>query len=342
VPRHPFRRPRGHLVEIEIDSVALRSNLLGDPHCRTVAVYLPEGYHDSAEHYPLLVDLVGYTGSGLSHLNWRAFSESVPQRVDRLVADGKMGPVIVALPDGFTSLGGNQYIDSVVMGAWEAFLVDELPAALEARFRVRPGREHRAVFGKSSGGYGALVHGMRHADAWAAVACHSGDVDFDLLYRRDFPTTLDALARYDGSVERFLAHLDEGHRVEGKDFHVLMILAMAATYDPDPAAFRGIRLPVDPHTCQLDEAAWARWLRHDPLRMVEVPAHQEALCSLRGLFIDVGSRDQYAIHYGTRALVRRLEQLDIPHHYEEFDGTHSGIDHRMDVSLPWLYRALTG
>jgi hypothetical protein len=31
----------------------------------------------------------------------------------------------------------------------------------------------------------------------------------------------------------------------------------------------------------------------------------------------------------------------VEHRYEEFDGTHSGIDQRMDVSLPFLARALS-
>ena len=30
----------------------------------------------------------------------------------------------------------------------------------------------------------------------------------------------------------------------------------------------------------------------------------------------------------------------IEHMYQEFDGTHSGIDYRMDVSLPFPYKAL--
>ena len=37
---------------------------------------------------------------------------------------------------------------------------------------------------------------------------------------------------------------------------------------------------------------------------------------------------------------QRLTEHGVPHVYEEFDGTHSGIDYRMDRSLPFLYRAL--
>jgi hypothetical protein len=38
----------------------------------------------------------------------------------------------------------------------------------------------------------------------------------------------------------------------------------------------------------------------------------------------------------------RLMEHGIPHRYEEFDDNHSGVDYRMDVSLPFLVRALRG
>ncbi len=340
MPTHHFDAPRGRIVEIEIASRALEGNLLGDPTTRRVAVYLPEGYDTSDARYPLFVDLAGYTGSGLKRLSWTAFGESVPQRVDRLVAEGRMGPAIFAFPDCFTSLGGNQYVDSIAMGAWETFLCEELVPELERRFRCLGGREHRAIYGKSSGGYGALVHGMRHADVFGAVACHSGDMAFDLCYRPDFPRTLDVLARYDGSIEAFLEAIEAAPKMKGSLFHALMILAMAASYDPDPEAYKGIRLPVDLRTCRLDEARWARWLAHDPLRLVEDSEVQANLKRLKVLFIDCGSRDQYMLHYGARQLTERLSALGIPHVYEEFDDDHSSVDYRLDRSLPLLYEAV--
>ena len=68
--------------------------------------------------------------------------------------------------------------------------------------------------------------------------------------------------------------------------------------------------------------------------------YRRNLASLRGLWIDCGWRDQYRIHYGTRILSKRLREHRIPHVYEEFDDTHSGIDYRMERSLPYLVRAL--
>jgi S-formylglutathione hydrolase FrmB len=249
---------------------------------------------------------------------------------------------VAAFPDCFTSLGGNQYINSLAMGRWEDFLIDEMIPALESQLRLRPGRAHRAVFGKSSGGYGAIAHGLRRADAWNAIACHSGDMAFDWVYKVELIKTLEILANHDHSVERFLVHLERAPKIRSGELHALMMLAMAATYDPDPAAYKGVRLPLDRETGAIDEDAWARWMVHDPVVMIERPECAESLRRLAGVWIDCGKRDQYLLHYGSRQLVRRLRALDIPHRYEEFDDDHTSVDYRMDGSLPFLYAALTG
>lgn len=341
MPKHNFAQPRGTTTLVTIESNALAGNLLGDPATRATAVYVPAECARGGA-YPLFVSLAGFTGSGLRHLAWQAFGESVPQRIDRLIDEGRIGPVVVAFPDAFTSLGGNQYANSVAMGRWEDFLIDELVPRIEAEFPVRRGREWRAIFGKSSGGYGAIVHALRHADAWGAAACHSGDIGFEWVYRADFPKTLDVLARHGGSIVEFLRALEAQPKIKDDEFHALMILAMGATYDPDPAAPKGIRLPVDPRTCEIVEERWAAWLAHDPLRIVERPEAIANLRRLRGLFIDCGVRDQYALHYGARAFAARLAAAGVAHRHEEFDDTHSGIDYRLDVSLPYLYAALAG
>jgi len=342
MPVHPFEPPRGRTEVLTIESRALVGNLLGDPPRRNVAVYLPVEYDERGGELPLFVVLASFTGSGLGLLGWRAFGESVPQRIDRLVGRGEMGPVVVALPDCYTSLGGNQYVDSIAVGRWETFLVDEMIPAIETRFRVRRDAAGRAVLGRSSGGYGAMVQGMRHGDRWGAVACHSGDMAFDLVYRPELPRALDVLARHGGSVPAFLEHVREAARIAPDETTALMVLALAATYDPDPGAPFGVRLPVDPYTGELIEDRWAAWLRHDPVRLVEDLACQDGLRQLRGLFIDCGTRDPYTLHYGARALGRRLDRSGIAHVREEFDDVHSGIDYRMDRSLPFLYRSLAG
>ncbi|MBM3550103.1 MAG: enterochelin esterase [Alphaproteobacteria bacterium] len=265
--RRSWDHAKGEVRRLTVDSKVLNGNPLGDPHERAVDIYLPPGYRPWSR-VPLLVDLAGFTGSGLGHTNWRAFTENVPERLDRLIASGAMGPVVVAFPDCYTRLGGNQYINSAGMGAYADFLIQEVVPQVESTFGCG-GQGRRGLFGKSSGGYGAIVHGMLHAQFWSAVACHSGDMAFDLVYLHDMAATLNVLAKHGRSVEAFIRHFEGQRKPSDKETHALMILAMAATYDPDPRQFLSIRLPVDLETCEIIPERWALWTRWDPLVLAE-------------------------------------------------------------------------
>ena len=332
-----FSGPIGSVSRLTIESQALKSNMLGDPTVRIVDVYLPAG-HDG-QGLPLLADLVGFTSSGLSQTNWVGFRENLPERLDRLIGEQRMPPVVVAFPDCFTRLGGNQYINSASTGAWEDFLLHEMLPAIEQRFGCG-GNGRRGVFGKSSGGYGAITHALGHSDIWSAAACHSGDMGFEICYLPDMPAVLRALAGAENSIERWWQQLETAQKHPEGSFKVINALAMAASYDPDPTQFLGIRLPVTFDTCEIIEERWANWMRQDPV--VAVESRGENLRSLKALYIDCGKNDQFNLLYGARRFVRRLNELGIPHRYEEFPDNHSSVDYRMDESLPFLAQALSG
>ena len=327
----------GTVHRMILESQVLAGNRLGDPTARLVDVYVPHGQDGAG--LPLLVDLVGYTAGGPAHTAWKNFGENVPERLDRLIGEGKMSPVVVAFPDCFTRLGGNQYVNSAVMGNWEDFLIAEMLPAVEGKFACG-GTGRRGVFGKSSGGFGALVHAMRHPDIWAAAASHSGDAGFENLYLPEFANVLRALAKSDNSIRKWFEAFEAKPKLDGKDTLLLMILAQAASFDPDPdpESFLGLRLPVTLDTCELIEDRWANWIAWDPARLVDT--HADALGRLKGFFFDCGTEDQYNILYGSRRIHRTLEARGIPHRYEEFPDNHSGVDYRMDLSLPFLAEAL--
>lgn len=326
----------GTIHRLTIDSKALAGNLLGDPTERVVDVYVPHGH--SGEGLPLLVDLVGYTAGGPAHTAWKAFTENVPERLDRLIGEGKMKPAVVAFPDCFSRLGGNQYVNSPVLGNYEDFLIEEMLAAVEQKF-VCGGTGKRGVFGKSSGGFGALVHAMRHPDVWAAAASHSGDAGFEHLYLPEFPNTLRALAKHDNVIEKWLNAFEGKIKLDGKDTMVLMILCQAASFDPDPGAYLGLRLPVTPDTCEIIPERWENWLKWDPAIMVKTQG--ASIGKLKAFYLECGTEDQYNILYGTRRIHKELEGQGIAHRYEEFPDNHSGVDYRMDLSLPYLAEALS-
>jgi S-formylglutathione hydrolase FrmB len=330
-----FTGPAGTVIRLVIESEILHGNILGDPTTRAVDVYVPAG-HDG-RGLPLLVDLVGITSSGLSQTNWVGFRENVPERLDRLIGEQRMPPVVVAFPDCFTRIGGNQYINSAATGDWEAFLIAEMLPAIEQRFGCG-GAGRRGVFGKSSGGYGAIMHALRHSDTWSAAACHSGDMGFELCYLPDMPSTLRALAGTGNSIERWWVRMEEAKKRPDGSFTAMNVLAMAASYDPDPAEFLGMRLPVTFDTCEIIADRWDNWLRHDPVVAVETLG--DNLRSLKALYIDCGEKDQFNLLYGARRFVRRLNQLGIAHRYEEFPDNHTAVDYRMDDSLPFLAQAL--
>lgn len=327
--------PAGVVHRLTLDSAVLQGNPLHDPTDRTIDVYIPAG--QSGRDLPLLVDLVGFTAGGPAHTNWRNFIENIPEQVDRLIASSTMAPCVIAFPDCFTRLGGNQYINSAGTGRWADFLLQEMVPFVERSFRCGgPGR--RGVFGKSSGGYGAIVHALLYNDFWSASACHSGDMGWELLQLPEMPRLLRALAKEGGNIERWLQAFFAKRKVKDDEVHVLMMLCMCATYDPDPSAFMGIRLPVDFETCEILPQRWANWMKWDPLTLVET--HAAGLKTLKALYIDCGDLDQYNLVYGARRMQRELIRMGVRHVYEEFPDDHTGIDYRMDRSLPLLAAAL--
>ena len=142
------------------------------------------------------------------------------------------------------------------------------------------------------------------------------------------------------SIERWWQQLESAQKHPEGSFKVVNALAMAASYDPDPTQFLGIRLPVTFDTCEVIEERWANWLRQDPVVAIETKA--DNLRRLKALWIDCGEKDQFNLLYGVRRFVRRLNELGIAHRYDEFPDNHTSVDYRMDESLPFLAQALSG
>jgi enterochelin esterase family protein len=318
-------------------SAALAGNALGDPVTRRLPVLLPPGYQpDAGRRYPVIYGLTGYTGRGPMMLNDRTFGINLQQRVEMLYAAG-MPHAIFVLPDCFTSVGGSQYVNSSAVGRYEDYLTQEIVPYIDQHYATIADRSGRGVFGKSSGGYGALIMGMRHSDLFGAIACHSGDAAFELCYAHDFPKTANAINEA-GGLEAWWQAFQGKRKKTRADMDALMIVAMAGCYSPNPSAPLGLDLPFTLDTCELRPDIWARWLACDPVVMVA--QHADALRSLRLLFVDCGTRDEFHLHYGARQLVQRLREHGIAHEHQEFEDGHMDIDYRYDVSLPKLVAAL--
>jgi enterochelin esterase family protein len=325
-----------HLDDFE--SPSLRGNRLGDPVARRTPVIVPKSCgREPGKRCPAIYVLAGFTGSGYSFLNWQGWTPSFPERLDRLRDRGAIGDIIAVLPDAFTRYGGSQYINSAATGRYEDMMVDDLIPWVDSRYPTLPAARHRGILGKSSGGYGALVLGMRHPDKFSAVACHSGDMYFEYCYKTDFPALLKLLEKHRG-LEGFLEAFFAAPKKTGDLISGMNVVAMAAAYSPAPEKPGLVDLPFDPATGEISSDVWARWLAHDPVELCG--RHAEGLRKLRLLFLDCGRQDQYLLQYGLRILSKRLERLGVAHVVEEFDDNHSDTAYRYDVSIPKVWESI--
>ena len=93
----------GKVVVCNHTSKILADNPLGDPHVRKLAVWLPPQYDENAtagrgRRFPVLYDMVGFTGSGIGDVGWKPFGDNVPERAARLIRERRMGPAISSFP----------------------------------------------------------------------------------------------------------------------------------------------------------------------------------------------------------------------------------------------------
>jgi len=333
--------PAGRFVEHTIVSRALEGNPLGDPHERPLWVYLPPGYEDDpTARFPAVFVIQGLTGQLDMWRNRSPFRRTFPELADDLFARGDAPPVIVAWVDCWTSIGGSQFLDSPGTGNYLTYLCDEVVAFVDGGYRTKADRDHRAIEGKSSGGYGAMVVPMLRPDVWGGFATHAGDALFEVCYLPGFRESVRVLRNeYDGSFETFWKDFRSRPALsKDGDGQLLNDWCMAACYSTD--ADGTVRLPFDPATGELIGSVWERWLESDPVRMV--PAHADALRSMRAIYIDAGKKDEYFLDLGAEAFRRELEKIGVTDlFFELFEATHMGIEYRYPLSLKYLAERLS-
>jgi S-formylglutathione hydrolase FrmB len=327
----------GRIDEHVFDSSLLRDNPLGDPHERPLWVYLPPGYDDDPDRrYATVYVIQGYTGHLGMWRNRMPYRQTFLETADDVFARRAAPPTIVVYVDAWTAYGGSQFVDSPGTGAYHSYLCDEIVPFVDSHYRTADSRDHRAISGKSSGGFGAMITPMLRPDLFGALATHAGDALYELSYVPEFAQAVRLLRDYDGDIERWWADFRArtAFTKEG-DETLLMMLGVAACFS---AASDGTPLlPFDTTTGRLVPELWQRWLDWDPVRMVE--RYGDAVTSWRAVWIDAGTRDEWYLDLGAEAFRREIIRVGLPEeriHFELFDAGHGGIDYRYPLALEWL------
>lgn len=173
-----------------IEHFTMKSQTLGVE--KSYSVYLPEGYDDSTERYPVLYLLHGAMGE---HKSWcREGRHALPDLADMEIAAGRAKKMIVVMPDasgkGEKRAGKDMGYFNVPGWPYETYFFEEFIPHIDKSFRTIAEKRGRAIAGLSMGGGGAFVYAQRHSEIFNAAYSTSGLLDH--RYRPAVPEYYDA------------------------------------------------------------------------------------------------------------------------------------------------------
>lgn len=153
-----------------VETDTMQSSILNAP--RDYMVYLPVGYdEDTSKSYPILYLLHGLSDDGHAWFN----KCPLRQVVDQLIASGEVQPMIIVTPNagGVPGKDWNGYFD---MPGWkyETFFFSEFIPHIESTYRVKKGKENRAISGLSMGGGGTASYAQNHPEMFSSAYIMSG------------------------------------------------------------------------------------------------------------------------------------------------------------------------
>jgi hypothetical protein len=185
-----------------------------------------------------------------------------------------------------------------------------------------------------------MVVPMLRPDVFGALASHAGDALFECCYQPEFPLVARELRdRYEGSFEVFFERLAAAPRFDfgafGKPFE---LYGYACAYSPDPERPGHALLPFEIDTGRLVDEVWEGWLELDPVRMA--PRHADTLRSMRRIYLDSGTRDEWYLDLGATAFAKELSRLGVEHTLELYDAAHAGLTYRYPGAIRELVLAL--
>ncbi|MEZ4819512.1 MAG: alpha/beta hydrolase-fold protein [Bdellovibrionota bacterium] len=317
------------IVYVEHNSQVLAGNFFDDPCQRVFPVYLPPDYDDNRS-YPVLYQLSGWgsTGAGLI-ASKEPFAKSIPVLLDSIAQNPKYACVVV-FPDCSVKYGCSQYINSPVLGPYMDYVCDELVPFVAEHFSVSQVPVLRAVYGHSSGGFGAMVTCMLRPEVFGHVLSSAGDSHYQHLYACMIPTFIRTVEKY-GSITKMIdAFLSKPNPMRdcSRDMgESVMLLNICQCYLPNRQAELGLDLFFDPYSGELIPDQWQKFLQWDPVYMVD--QYEDAIKQLSSFSLFAGAQDEYGIHLGHRQISSKLTKKNIAHSFVEYQAGHSGIYYKM-------------
>ncbi|MBK5278753.1 MAG: esterase family protein, partial [Bacteroidia bacterium] len=159
------RTEKGTILVEEFLAPSIQGNSGGEDPMRQVTIYLPSGYEDNKQHYPVLYFLHGFTVDDSFYMSTYRLNELL----DEAIASGHIRPMILVLPNSDTKFKGSFYTNTQINGKWADYISRDVVAFIDKKFRTIPNKNSRGLAGHSMGGNGAIKIEMTNSNVFGAV-----------------------------------------------------------------------------------------------------------------------------------------------------------------------------
>lgn len=324
----------GEIIVQKFLAPSIQNNKGDEDAMRRVSVYVPPGYSESTQRYPVIYFLHGVATNDSLMFAWMGLKELM----DKAIASGKIQPLILVLPDSENRFRGSFYTNSTLTGNWADFIGKDLVTYIDKNFRTIPHRNSRGLSGHSMGGNGALKIGMLFSDVFSSVYAMSPAV---LNWFGDFTISNSGFKRLSKSKSEadILKPFNDFDEFDETGFYAGVMAALGRAYSPDlsipifqaklPVHFIGDSAVYNPPVIK-------QWEANFPINMID--DHVNHLKSFTALKIDWGRNENFS-HIPATALQfsKKLEAYRIDHFAEEYIGDHvnmlGGFDGRIYTEL---------
>jgi len=283
----------------------------GEEPTRRVSIYLPSGYANTTDKYPVIYYLHGITQRDSTLIAKRG----IDKLLDKAIANGKIKPVIFVMSDQYTLYRGSFYTNSSLTGKWSDFTAKDLVTYIDQNYRTISNRDSRGIAGHSMGGHGAIKLGMLYPDVFSNVYALS-------------PYVLDLEGDYGIEGEAF----KDAQRIETRDtlidgyknLNANAVVAAGRAFSPNPNKppfYADLPYSYDGDSLIVNFKVLDLWKKNLPNEMIS--DYADNLKKLKALKFDWG-RDDFFTHIPitNRVFSEKLEELGIDHFAEEYNGSH--------------------
>jgi len=168
---------------------------------KDVVVWLPPGYKNSKERYPVLYMHDGQNvfdpATSFLGIDWQA-DETADSLIRQEVITGIIIVAISNSPDR-----REEYSNTYLGKAYSRFLAYQLKPMIDSLYRTKPSREHAAVIGSSMGGLISFLVAWWHPDVFSMAGCLSPAFGYDRAI-------LEEVASFKGGTKSLKLYIDNG------------------------------------------------------------------------------------------------------------------------------------